>query len=98
MANTQTAMVVAQEQAEEPLPEYALPDLLSALRSTLESERHTALFLLSELLSYAYGEDGRILGDALRAEGLSSLVIMLADPTSPVEVTQVASPTLWALH
>ena len=81
------AMVVAEPPEEEPLPEYALPDLLAGLHSPDESQRHTALFMLSELLSFAYGEDGRLLGEALRLD-LSPLIIMLADPFTPVEVTQ----------
>ena len=81
-------MAAAPESSSEALPEYALPDLLLALRSTDESQRHTAIFMLSELLNFAYDEDGRLLGDAMRKDGLSSLVLMLADPNSPLEITQ----------
>ena len=67
-------MVVSNPPATEELPEYSLPELINALHSPVEDQRHEAIYMLSELLSFAYGEDGRLLGEAMRMD-LSPLIL-----------------------
>ena len=44
-------MVVSNPPATEELPEYSLPELINALHSPVEDQRHEAIYMLSELLS-----------------------------------------------
>ena len=91
-------MIAASENSGFKLPQYSLFDLTAALNSTEEEQRHNALFLLADLVSEVYGDYGRVCGETLRAGGISSLVIMLADPASPLDVIQQALLILSLIH
>jgi hypothetical protein len=63
-----------------------VPSLVALLRSTDEVERDDALASLAELVDGAFGDDGRELGLAVRANGgVALLTWLLADPSAEVQ-------------
>ena len=66
-----------------------LAQLISFLRSPVEDELQDALYTLSEMVSYAFDEDGARLGEMMRSQGgLAQLTFILADPSQPLEIVQ----------
>ena len=71
------------EEEEEYIPTVA--ELLELLRSPHPEQRDEAIALLAELVTTAFGEDGEVLGQAVRdGGGVPQLAWMLADPTPTV--------------
>ena len=71
----------------ERMPEVpTVPHLVALLRSTDDAEREDALASLAEMVDGAYGEDGKELGLAVRANGgIALLTWLLADPSPEVQ-------------
>ena len=71
----------------ERMPETpTVPVLVALLRSTDEAERDDALASLAEMIDGAFGDDGRDLGEQMRANGgVALLSWLLADPSPDVQ-------------
>tara|TARA_B100000768_G_scaffold173074_1_gene181979 strand:+ start:494 stop:1042 length:549 start_codon:yes stop_codon:yes gene_type:complete len=77
-----------QQQPDGPVDEYVptVPELLELLRSPYHEQRDEAIALLAELVTTAFGEDGEVLGQAIRdGGGVPQLAWLLADPSSSIQ-------------
>jgi len=80
-----------QQQPDDPEDEYVptVPELLELLRSPYHEQRDEAIALLAELVTSAFGEDGEVLGQAIRdGGGVPQLAWLLADPSASVSIQQ----------
>ena len=80
-----------QQQRDDPEDEYVptVPELLELLRSPYHEQRDEAIALLAELVTSAFGEDGEVLGQAIRdGGGVPQLAWLLADPSASVSIQQ----------
>ena len=80
-----------QQQPDGPEDEYVptVPELLELLRSPYHEQRDEAIALLAELVTSAFGEDGEVLGQAIRdGGGVPQLAWLLADPSASVSIQQ----------
>ena len=85
------ALQQQQQQPDDPEDEYVptVPELLELLRSPYHEQRDEAIALLAELVTSAFGEDGEVLGQAIRdGGGVPQLAWLLADPSASVSIQQ----------
>lgn len=77
-----------QQQPDSPEDEYVptVPELLELLRSPYPEQRDEAIALLAEIVTSAFGEDGEVLGQAIRdGGGVPQLAWLLADPSPSIQ-------------
>ena len=85
------ALQQQQQQRDDPEDEYVptVPELLELLRSPYHEQRDEAIALLAELVTSAFGEDGEVLGQAIRdGGGVPQLAWLLADPSASISIQQ----------
>lgn len=69
--------------------QQVLVQLITFLGSPIEEEMQDSLYTLSEMVSYAYGQDGARLGEIMRDHGgLMQLTKILSDRTQPLDIHQ----------
>ena len=69
--------------------QLVLAELISYMRSPVPEELQDALFTISDMVSYAYDQDGARIGEVMRTQGgLTQLTWILADREQPLEVHQ----------
>ena len=77
-----------QQQVDDQKDEYVptVPELLELIRSPYHEQRDEAIALLAELVTTAFGEDGEVLGQAVRdGGGVPQLAWLLADPSPSIQ-------------